>query len=137
VVDFGSEKGGAGSLDAVNRRTKAQSYAHLLQPSTTSSYDPDDLDDPDLKTGRHKTVITLPSYIVSVIQYARAADLKQELNDQFRQRHEDLDPTLTLSKIRNLKLQLLQVTLVENLELTTLAKAYVFFEKLVLNVHFT
>jgi hypothetical protein len=69
--------------------------------------------------------------MTSVIQYARAADLKSELNDQFRQRHEDLDPSITLSKIRNLKLSLLQVGLSQNLELSTVAKAYVFLEKLI------
>ena len=122
------------SMDSVRKREAAQSFAHLLNPAPPGTYDPDEIDDPDLKTGRHKTVITLPSYMVSIIQSARASDLKQELNDQFKQRHENLDPTLTLSKIRNLKLSLLQVSLTENLELSTLAKAYVYFEKLVLLV---
>ena len=95
------------------------------------------LDDPELRTGKHRTVIALPCYMGSVIQYTRPTDLKQELNDQFRQKHPDLDPSLTLSKIRNLKAALLEIGQEEDLELISMACAYVYFEKLVLKRHVT
>ena len=58
--------------------------------------------------------------------------MKKELNDQFRLMHSDLHPSLTLSMIRNLKNKLLQVAIDRSLELCTVAKAYTYFEKLVL-----
>ncbi len=58
--------------------------------------------------------------------------MKREINDQFRQRHPDIHPSLTLSQIRALKQQILDVALELNLELSTVAKSYAFFEKLLL-----
>ncbi|KAI3629871.1 hypothetical protein MIR68_011306 [Amoeboaphelidium protococcarum] len=152
-----------GSVDNLrHQRMAAQSFSHLLIPqqsalqsfiggasggqsysqnqqvsSQQSSYDPNFLDDPNLKTGTYKTVITLQSYISSILQYAKAAELKQELNEQFLQKHDDLGDGITLSKIRNLKLHLLEVGLVVNLELSTVAKAIVFLEKLILSKYVT
>jgi hypothetical protein len=112
--------------------SKADSYSHLLS-EYISIYDPIFLDDPNLKTGKHKTVITLPSYMSSIIQYTRPSDLKQELNDKFRQIH-DNKYEVKLSHIRNIKSHLLEIALAQDLELSTVAHAYVFFEKLVINV---
>ncbi|KAI3629507.1 hypothetical protein MIR68_012522 [Amoeboaphelidium protococcarum] len=152
-----------GSVDNLrHQRMTAQSFSHLLMPqqsaiqsfsggasggqsypqnqqmsSQQSSYDPNFLDDPNLKTGTYKTVITLQSYISSILQYAKAAELKQELNEQFLQKHDDLGDGITLSKIRNLKLHLLEVGLAVNLELSTVAKAIVFLEKLILSKYVT
>ena len=39
----------------------------------------------------------------TLIPYVRPADLRRELNDQFRSSHPELDPSITLSKIRRLK----------------------------------
>ena len=115
------------------KKNKAESFAQYLTSATKPNvpYDPLKLDDPNLKTGRHRTIIALPSYISSIIEYARPSELKKELNELFRIQHPDINETLTLSKIRNLKTSLLEVALAENLELSTVAKAYVYFEKLV------
>lgn len=120
------------SFESLKRRRNVESYAHLLNPAIVGVYDPLSLDDPELKTGKHKTVITLPCYMASIIQYATPAELKQELNDQFRQKHPDIDPSMTLSKLRNLKASLLEVGIAEDLEMATMAKAYTYLEKLIL-----
>jgi hypothetical protein len=90
------------------------------------------LDDPELRTGKHKTVIALPGYLGSIGHFTRAEDLKKELNDQFRQIHPDIDASLTLSKIRKLKQHLVRIAEQTDLELSTVAKSFTFFEKLVL-----
>ena len=90
------------------------------------------MDDPTLKTGKHRTVIALPSFLGSITHYITQSELKREINDQFRQRHPDIHPSLTLSQIRALKQQLLDVALALNLELSTVAKSYAYFEKLLL-----
>ncbi|KAF9936487.1 CDK5 and ABL1 enzyme substrate 1 [Mortierella alpina] len=121
-------------------RKKANSFAHLLtqsnaldpEPQESSSYDPYYLDDPELKTGKNRTVISLACYMGSVIQYTRPSDLKRELNEHFRQRHPTIDPSITLSKIRKIKTDLLTISEELDLEISTAALAYAYFEKLVL-----
>jgi hypothetical protein len=62
------------ALEAVKRKSKNESFQHLLNPTHSLSlnapdytvYNPNFLDDPELKTGKHRTVITLPSFIVSL-----------------------------------------------------------------------
>ena len=61
------------AMDVVKRK-KAESYAHLLEPEGTlspsrlvSTYNPLYLDNPALKAIRHKTIITLPSFLVTWI----------------------------------------------------------------------
>ncbi|KAG0274744.1 CDK5 and ABL1 enzyme substrate 1 [Linnemannia exigua] len=123
-------------------RKKANSFAHLLtqcnaldpdpQESSSSSYDPYYLDDPELKTGKNRTVISLACYMGSVIQYTRPSDLKRELNEHFRSRHPTIDPSITLSKIRKVKTDLLAISEELDLEISTAALAYAYFEKLIL-----
>ncbi|KAG0253470.1 CDK5 and ABL1 enzyme substrate 1 [Mortierella polycephala] len=121
-------------------RKKANSFAHLLTQSNaldpetqdSSSYDPYYLDDPELKTGKNRTVISLACYMGSVIQYTRPSDLKRELNEHFRSRHPDIDPSITLSKIRKIKSDLLVISEELDLEISTAALAYAYFEKLIL-----
>ncbi len=72
----------------------------------------------------------------SVIPYFRPSDLKRELNEKFRQKHPDIDPTLTLSQIRKVKENLIDAAFDVNLELSSVAKAYAYFEKLILKVFF-
>ncbi|OZJ01977.1 hypothetical protein BZG36_04984, partial [Bifiguratus adelaidae] len=102
------------------------------EPVQSLNYDPYYLDDPELKTGKHRTVISLPSFLGSVIQYARPSDLKLELNEHFRQSHPEIDPTMTLSKIRNAKTKLIAIGESCDLELSSVAKAFCYFEKLIL-----
>ncbi|KAI1297404.1 CDK5 and ABL1 enzyme substrate 1 [Mortierella claussenii] len=133
-------------------RRKANSFAHLLTQSNAlspeqedaSSYDPYYLDDPELKTGKNRTVISLACYMAtdqlfwfarsqgSVIQYTRPSDLKRELNEHFRSRHPTIDPSITLSKIRKVKTDLLAISEELDLEISTAALAYAYFEKLIL-----
>ncbi|KAG0350035.1 CDK5 and ABL1 enzyme substrate 1 [Podila minutissima] len=121
-------------------RKKANSFAHLLtqssalvpEPQESSGYDPYYLDDPELKTGKNRTVISLACYMGSVIQYTRPSDLKRELNEHFRNRHPTIDPSITLSKIRKVKTDLLAICEELDLEISTAALAYAYFEKLVL-----
>ncbi|KAF9919858.1 CDK5 and ABL1 enzyme substrate 1 [Linnemannia zychae] len=123
-------------------RKKANSFAYLLtqshsldpdpQESSSSTYDPYYLDDPELKTGKNRTVISLACYMGSVIQYTRPSDLKRELNEHFRSRHPTIDPSITLSKIRKVKTDLLAISEELDLEISTVALAYAYFEKLIL-----
>ncbi|KAL7753386.1 hypothetical protein RI367_001161 [Sorochytrium milnesiophthora] len=121
------------------KRRGAESLAHLLSPSgclenppTPTAYNPNYLDDPELKTGKHRTVIALPCLMGSILQYTKPADLRKELNDQFRDAHPEISLTMSLSKIRNLKRRLLDIGLREDLEISSVAKSYVFLEKLIL-----
>ncbi|KAI8907495.1 cyclin-like protein [Powellomyces hirtus] len=127
-------------IEAVKRRKFAQSFGSLLEPALTlepkslenSLYHPFFLDDPELKTGKHRTVITLPCFVSSIIQYSKPSDIKKELNERFRDTHPTVDPTLTLTQIRRLKDRLLRIGEMQDLELSSVACAYVYFEKLVL-----
>ena len=54
------------------------------------------------------------------------------MNEHFKETHPGIDATVTLSQIRSLKSKLLQVAQAQNLELSSVCFAYVYFEKLVL-----
>ena len=115
-------------------RYSGQSYAHLLKPLSDSiqPYNPYYLDDPNLQTGKHRMVLNLSGYISSLVSYVRTNELKLELNQKFRSRHEWLEPTMSLSKIRSLKSNLLLIGQRLNLELSTIAITYIYIEKLIL-----
>ncbi len=92
------------------------------------------IDDPRLRQGARKTVITKlgPMYTFSVIRYANQKTLKNELNEDFAELHPWIPPSLTLSKIRNLKRETLEYWKRQDLEISTLALAVVYFEKLIM-----
>ncbi|KAJ3300327.1 hypothetical protein HK104_001745 [Borealophlyctis nickersoniae] len=131
---------GWAAIDPAKRKKHAASYAHLLEGSNTlvpkstepNSYHPFFLDDPELKIGKHKTVLTLPCFMGSIIQYSKPSDIKKELNEHFRETHPSVDPSITLTQIRNLKEKMLAVADMQDLEFSSVASAYVYFEKLVL-----
>ncbi|XP_031574444.1 CDK5 and ABL1 enzyme substrate 1-like [Actinia tenebrosa] len=95
-------------------------------------YEPYKLDDPELTSGKHRTVLKLSSYMVSVTAYAKPSELKKDLNERFREKFPYID--ITLTKLRSLKKDLLKIALSLDcqLDLTTVAYAYVYFEKLIL-----
>ena len=130
-------KGSPVRLGGVLLKTrKVESFSHLLEASpldfTEPFYDPIYLDNPALTAIRNKTVITLPFFLATIIQPSKPLEIKKELNDHFRETHPHIDPSLTLSKIRGLKSKMLDVALALNLELSSVALAYVYLEKLVI-----
>ncbi|EGG18734.1 hypothetical protein DFA_04230 [Cavenderia fasciculata] len=126
------------------------SYGHLLgsvyvapnQPIASDDldingvplkYDPLFLDNSELKTGKHRTVMNLPGYKISIFPYIKKGAIKEELNEQFRQKHEWISqPGVTLYKIRKLKRKLKKIAIMSDIEMSTLALSYVFLEKLIL-----
>ena len=99
-------------------------------------YDPNALDDPEMHRGAHRyvqhPVAATGPIVSSVILFVNEKNLKQSLNEQFRERHPQLPPSLTLSKIRNLKKSALLGCMARNIELSTVALAVILFERLCL-----
>lgn len=62
----------------------------------SSTYEPGFLDDPDIKKGKHRTAMVgdkvTGCIVSSIIHYVRPADLKADLNRQFRQRFDQWEP---------------------------------------------
>ncbi|XP_061405146.1 CDK5 and ABL1 enzyme substrate 2-like isoform X2 [Lethenteron reissneri] len=94
-------------------------------------YNPNLLEDPQWPCGKHKRVLIFPSYMTTIIEYVKPSDLKRDMNDTFHEKFPHIK--LTLSKIRSLKREMRKMALEEcALEESTVAVAFVFFEKLVL-----
>ena len=62
-----------------------------------------------MRTSKRKKVLNLPSFLISTIPYMNSRELKEDLNAQYRERHPELPASLTLSKIRNLKKETLEL----------------------------
>lgn len=56
----------------------------VAEDSIDDLYDPYFLDDANIQSGKHRVVMNLPGMMQSVISYVTAKDLKDELNQQFR-----------------------------------------------------
>ncbi|KAM4552780.1 CDK5 and ABL1 enzyme substrate 1 isoform 3-T3 [Odontesthes bonariensis] len=94
-------------------------------------YDPNLLDDPQWPCGKHKRVLIFPSYMTTVIEYVKPFDLKKDMNETFKEKFPHI--RLTLSKIRSLKREIRKLAQDEcGYEEPTVAMAFVYFEKLVL-----
>ncbi|EFA76892.1 hypothetical protein PPL_09644 [Heterostelium album PN500] len=131
-------------------KLKETSYAHLLPSNYISptsdidagasnmiKYDPLFLDNSELKTGKHRTVMNLTGYKISIFPYIKKGAIKEELNEQFRQKHEWVQTGVTLYKIRKLKRQLKKVALIADIEMSTVALSYVLIEKLIIRNQMT
>ncbi|XP_018542877.1 CDK5 and ABL1 enzyme substrate 2 isoform X1 [Lates calcarifer] len=102
------------------------------EPSTeeVTEYDPNLLSDPQWPCGRHKRVLIFASYVTTVIEYVKPSDLKKDMNETFKEKFPHIK--LTLSKIRSLKREMRAVSEECSLQPVTIAMAFVYFEKLVL-----
>ena len=60
-------------------------YEQLLN-SDSIEYFADAIESPEFNSGRHNTVLRLPSYISSTIAYMKPAELVRERNKLFRER---------------------------------------------------
>lgn len=103
-------------------------------PQDTSTeeteYDPNLLSDPQWPCGRHKRVLIFASYVTTVIEYVKPSDLKKDMNETFKEKFPFIK--LTFSKIRSLKREMRAVSEECSLQPVTIAMAFVYFEKLVL-----
>lgn len=112
-----------------SRRRTGVSYGHLL--AVEDNYDPNFLDDSNLKSGKARVVMHLPGFMETVISFVNTKDLKRELNEKFRMNHAWINPTLTLSKIRRLRLKLADIVVEQQMEISTGALACVYLERLI------
>ncbi|KAJ2443732.1 hypothetical protein GGF42_006532 [Coemansia sp. RSA 2424] len=113
-------------------RTLESEGEHDIVATTAQAYQPNRLDDPGLHKGLQRTVLGLTGYMGTIFEYTRPDDLRQELNDHFRETHPELCAVgLTLDQIRRLRAHMLRVTREQDLELSTAAIAWVYFEKLI------
>ncbi|KAJ2896580.1 hypothetical protein IWW38_001981 [Coemansia aciculifera] len=113
-------------------RTLELDAEHEIVAATGQAYQPNRLDDPGLHKGLQRTVLGLTGYMGTIFEYTRPDDLRQELNDHFREAHPELCAVgLTLDQIRRLRAHMLRVTREQDLELSTAAIAWVYFEKLI------
>ncbi|CAN0279379.1 unnamed protein product [Ectocarpus sp. 6 AP-2014] len=94
------------------------------------------LDDPALKVGRHRHMTkgdrNTGPVVSSVLLFVKPRVLKDELNARFREEHPLLPPSLTLSKIRSVKRQALLGCYRAGMEVSTVALASIYFERLCL-----
>lgn len=103
-------------------------------PEPLQMYSSSLLDDPSIRQGRHRTVEAFSGTLVSVLPFIDSHSLKNELNHVFEEKHPKLSKELdlSLSKIRGLKKAWLNYCVDNEIELSTLTFAIVYFEKLVL-----
>ena len=119
-------------LEAITNSKKQTSYRnYILETVESDVYDPLFLDDPNIRTASKRKVMTLPGLMTSTIPFLKSKALKKDLNEQFKQQHENC--LLTLSKIRKLKRKILKVVLrVKPDDFSIAALAYVYLEKMIL-----
>uniref|UniRef100_A0A3B4AWM3 Cyclin-like domain-containing protein n=1 Tax=Periophthalmus magnuspinnatus TaxID=409849 RepID=A0A3B4AWM3_9GOBI len=105
-------------------------YICALGVDDFCDYDPNLLSDPQWPCGKHKRVLIFASYMTTVIDYVKPSDLKRDMNETFKEKFPHIK--LTLSKIRSLKREMRAFGEDCGLQPVTIAMAFVYFEKLVL-----
>ncbi|KAG7519085.1 CDK5 and ABL1 enzyme substrate 2-like [Solea senegalensis] len=95
-----------------------------------TDYDPNLLSDHQWPCGKHKRVLIFASYMTTVIEYVKPSDLKKDMNETFKEKFPHIK--LTLSKIRSLKREMRVIGEDCGMQPVTIAMAFVYFEKLVL-----
>ncbi|KAK7929102.1 hypothetical protein WMY93_005497 [Mugilogobius chulae] len=119
-----------GNSQQKNYTPRVPSSGQVDTNTEETEYDPNMLSDPQWPCGRHKRVLIFASYVTTVIEYVKPSDLKKDMNDTFKDKFPHIK--LTLSKIRSLKREMRAVSEECGLEPVTVAMAFVYFEKLVL-----
>lgn len=95
-------------------------------------YEPDALDDPSRDRAARASTLSLTSYSVALIGYRTASEIKKETDEAFSEAFPWLaQHRISLTKIRGMRMSLMAVWRSLNLELSSLALAIVYFEKLV------
>ncbi|CAB3407489.1 unnamed protein product [Caenorhabditis bovis] len=89
-------------------------------------YDPKVFD--ELIIGK-RTIIRLNGFIGSTIHYEAPERAKSVMNENFVEKHPHIH--LTLSKLKSLKREMLELAIQHNIDYLTLAIAYAYFEKVV------
>eukprot|EP00916_Digyalum_oweni_P024017 GHVL01039767.1.p1 GENE.GHVL01039767.1~~GHVL01039767.1.p1 ORF type:complete len:357 (+),score=75.64 GHVL01039767.1:44-1072(+) len=110
------------------------SYSQLLSPGHPY-HDAYYIDTQALQRGGHQTSLAVGGYQMTTIPYVKELRLRQDLNDEFRKLNPWLHKTMSLSKLRNLKADLFnfQENMSVEIEISTVAMAWMYFEKLVMN----
>ncbi|XP_076131694.1 CDK5 and ABL1 enzyme substrate 2 isoform X1 [Alosa pseudoharengus] len=131
----------ANTAKSCNRNNVQKSFTPARLNSTADTgvdelgdYDPNLLSDPQWPCGKHKRVLIFASYVTTVIEYVKPSDLKKDMNETFKEKFPHIK--LTLSKIRSLKREMRAVSEECGLQPVTVAMAFVYFEKLVLQGRF-
>eukprot|EP00754_Rhynchopus_humris_P010327 Rhum_TRINITY_DN14144_c16_g1::Rhum_TRINITY_DN14144_c16_g1_i1::g.70823::m.70823 len=124
----GSELGKGSSDDGASDSTP-HSYMRFEE------YDPNLLDDPEIKSEKKRKLLSIPTLRATVIPYSKPKDLKEDVNQQFLLTHPWIEETgLSLTGIRKAKMIMINLALKDTppIEAATVAYAVVYFEKLIL-----
>lgn len=124
------------TIDGVQLPGKEEevSYKSLLEESSSiTSYlsASSELENPEWKSGSHRTVLTFPSYMVSIIDYTKPTELKKDLNDRFREKFPKVN--ITLSKCRSLKQVMQRISISQNIDRSASERALAYFDYLVMS----
>eukprot|EP00347_Sterkiella_histriomuscorum_P010963 403374268 len=139
-----SSSSSSGSSNSSGR----EGYARNFRIKEHFNFQPLFLDDTKLGQGKNKHVVSLPSYKMAMLPFVNPQRKKDELNRMFQKTHPKISKNLSLSKIRKLKLNMIEMFLhpedsnidqrkIKKLndiyltEIYSIAQGWVLFEKLI------